>query len=129
MIRFIKKHKLLSAVMILLIVGLITVSLVWFFAVKMDYIKWADTVGKMENSLGDIEDKRIEGDYIFFVKQPRYLRDNGFPEAPLYQVPGYKLSKAKTLKGRCDVHIEDSIKNFLDFLWFLHGIIKFAKRG
>lgn len=44
----------------------------------------------------------------------QYLRDNGFPEAPLYQVPGYKLSKAKTLKGRCDVHIEDSIKNFLD---------------
>ena len=44
----------------------------------------------------------------------QYLRDNGFPEAPLYQVPGYKLSKAKTLKGRCDVHIEDSVKNFLD---------------
>lgn len=44
----------------------------------------------------------------------QYLRDNGFPEAPLFQVPGYKLSKAKTLKGRCDVHIEDSMKNFLD---------------
>jgi hypothetical protein len=44
----------------------------------------------------------------------KYLRDNDFPEAPLYQVPGYKLSKAKTLKGRCDVHIEDSVKNFLD---------------
>lgn len=44
----------------------------------------------------------------------QYLRDHSFPEAPLFQVPGYKLSKAKTLKGRCDVHIEDSIKNFLD---------------
>lgn len=44
----------------------------------------------------------------------QYLRDHDFPEAPLFQVPGYKLSKAKTLKGRCDVHIEDSIKNFLD---------------
>ena len=44
----------------------------------------------------------------------QYLRDNGFPEAPLFQVPGYKLSKVKTLKGRCDVHIEDSVKNFLD---------------
>lgn len=44
----------------------------------------------------------------------QYLRDNGFPDAPLYQVPGYKLSKAKTLEGRCDVHIEDSMKNFLD---------------
>ena len=44
----------------------------------------------------------------------QYLRDHGFPEAPLFQIPGYKLSKAKILKGRCDVHIEDSIKNFLD---------------
>jgi hypothetical protein len=44
----------------------------------------------------------------------QYLRDNGFPEAPLFQVNGYKLSKYKTLKGRCDVHIEDSMKNFLD---------------
>ena len=44
----------------------------------------------------------------------KYLEDNGFPKAPLYQVPGYNLSKAKVLKGRCDVHIEDSIKNFLD---------------
>lgn len=44
----------------------------------------------------------------------QYLRNNGFPEAPLFQVPGYKLSKAKTLKGRCDVHIEDSMKNFID---------------
>ena len=44
----------------------------------------------------------------------KYLEDHDFPKAPLYQVPGYKLSKAKTLKGRCDVHIEDSVKNFLD---------------
>ena len=44
----------------------------------------------------------------------QYLRDNGFPDAPLFQVPGYKLSKAKTLKGKCDVHIEDSMKNFID---------------
>ena len=44
----------------------------------------------------------------------QYLRDHDFPEASLYQVNGYKLSKAPTLKGRCDVHIEDSIKNFLD---------------
>lgn len=44
----------------------------------------------------------------------QYLRNHDFPEAPLFQIPGYKLSKAKTLKGRCDVHIEDSVKNFLD---------------
>lgn len=44
----------------------------------------------------------------------KYLRDNNFPNAPLYQIPGYKLSKAKVLKGRVDVFIEDSIKNFKD---------------
>lgn len=44
----------------------------------------------------------------------KYLKDNNFPNAPLYQVPGYKLSKAKVLKGRIDVFIEDSVKNFID---------------
>ena len=44
----------------------------------------------------------------------KYLKDNGFPDAFLYQIPGYKLSKYNTLKGRVDVYIEDSIKNFID---------------
>lgn len=44
----------------------------------------------------------------------KYLKDNNFPNAPLYQIPGYKLSKAKVLKGRVDVFIEDSLKNFKD---------------
>ena len=44
----------------------------------------------------------------------KYLKDNNFPDAPLYQIPGYKLSKAKVLKGRVDVYIEDSLKNFID---------------
>lgn len=44
----------------------------------------------------------------------QYLDENGFPTAPLYQIPGYKLSKAPCLKGKCDVHVEDSIKNFID---------------
>ena len=44
----------------------------------------------------------------------KYLKDTTFPDAPLYQIPGYKLSKAKVLKGRVDVYVEDSIKNFVD---------------
>lgn len=44
----------------------------------------------------------------------QYLKDNEFPNAPLYQIPGYKLSKAPVLKGRVDVFIDDSIKNFED---------------
>lgn len=44
----------------------------------------------------------------------QYLDEHGFPEAPLYQVPGYKISKANALRNKCDVHIEDSVKNFID---------------
>ena len=43
-----------------------------------------------------------------------YLDMNGFPKAPLYQIPGYRFSKATALRDRCDVHIEDSVKNFID---------------
>ena len=44
----------------------------------------------------------------------QYLKNNDFPNAPLFQIPGYKLSKASILKGRIDVFIDDSIKNFED---------------
>ncbi len=43
-----------------------------------------------------------------------YLRRNNLPESPIYQVLGYGLSKAKMLKGRVDVHIDDSLKVFID---------------
>lgn len=43
----------------------------------------------------------------------KYLEDNQFPKAPVFQVPGYNSSKEKVLKGRCDVHIEDSINQFM----------------
>ena len=44
----------------------------------------------------------------------KYLEDHNSPKAPLFQIPGYGLSKAPTLKGRVDVFIDDSIKNFED---------------
>lgn len=43
----------------------------------------------------------------------QYLLNNGL-HSPLYQVPGYHLSKANTLKGKVDVFIDDSLKNFID---------------
>jgi uncharacterized HAD superfamily protein len=43
----------------------------------------------------------------------KYLKSNGL-NSPLYQVPGYNISKYNTLKGRVDVFIDDSIKNFID---------------
>lgn len=33
---------------------------------------------------------------------------NDLPNSPLYQVPGYRIPKAKYIKGRVDVFIEDS---------------------
>ena len=44
----------------------------------------------------------------------KYLKDNNFPNSPLYQIPGYKLSKVNVLKGKVDVFIDDSLKNFID---------------
>ena len=43
----------------------------------------------------------------------KYLTNLGLT-SPLYQIPGYHLSKAKVLKGRVDVFIDDSLKNFID---------------
>lgn len=40
---------------------------------------------------------------------------NGFPKAPIYQVPGYGLSKYSRIRmSGADVHIDDSISVFLD---------------
>lgn len=39
----------------------------------------------------------------------------GFPDAPVYQVLGYGISKAHHVKaGGCDVHIDDSLRVFKD---------------
>jgi len=36
------------------------------------------------------------------------LEINDLPNSPLYQIPGYHISKSKYIKGRVDVFIEDS---------------------
>lgn len=43
----------------------------------------------------------------------KYLKQHGL-YSPLYQIPGYHLSKADVLRHRVDVFIDDSIKNFID---------------
>lgn len=47
-----------------------------------------------------------------WIKQ--FIRDNDLPDSPVYQVKGVALSKAKMLRGRVDLHIDDSIKVFKD---------------
>jgi len=44
-----------------------------------------------------------------------YLKINGFPKAPIYQIFGYSLSKASKIRmGGCDLHIDDSLSVFID---------------
>lgn len=43
-----------------------------------------------------------------------YLKNHGFHNSPLYQIPGYYLNKAHYIKGKIDVFIDDSIKNFIE---------------
>lgn len=47
-----------------------------------------------------------------WIKQQ--LKNNNLPNSPVYQVMGVSLSKARMLKGRVDVHIDDSLKVFKD---------------
>jgi hypothetical protein len=44
-----------------------------------------------------------------------YLAKEMFPKAPVYQVPGYGLSKYSRIKaGGCQLHIDDSLHIFID---------------
>lgn len=44
-----------------------------------------------------------------------YLKKEGFPKAPIYQIPGYSLSKYQKIRmGGCHLHIDDSLSVFLD---------------
>lgn len=42
-----------------------------------------------------------------------WLDNNGFPHKPVYQVLCQSDNKARYIKGRIDVFIDDSIKNFI----------------
>ena len=44
----------------------------------------------------------------------RWLAKHGFPSSPLYQIFGHKVSKAPRIKGRVDLFIDDSTRNFID---------------
>ena len=43
----------------------------------------------------------------------KWLDDNNFPKAPIYQVMSQGKNKADVIKGRVDVFIDDSVKNFI----------------
>lgn len=41
-----------------------------------------------------------------------WLRVNNFPQSPVYQIFGHGVNKAKFIKGKVDVFIDDSLLNF-----------------
>lgn len=47
-----------------------------------------------------------------WIKQQ--LKLNNLPNSPVYQVMGISISKAKMLRGRVDVHIDDNLNVFKD---------------
>lgn len=48
------------------------------------------------------------------VWSKKAIEINDLPNSPLFQVPGYHIPKSKYIKGRVDVFIEDSPKNFIE---------------
>ena len=45
----------------------------------------------------------------------KYLEDNAMPNAPVYQLLNYYLSKVPRIKmGGCNLHIDDSLRVFID---------------
>lgn len=47
-----------------------------------------------------------------WIKQQLEL--NNLPKCPIYQVMGVSISKARLLRGRVDVHVDDSLRVFKD---------------
>lgn len=43
----------------------------------------------------------------------KWLKDNGFPNSPVYQMYGHRVDKSKRIKGKVDVFIDDSIHNMI----------------
>lgn len=43
-----------------------------------------------------------------------WLRRNGFPNSPVHQIFGHKVSKVPRIKGKVDLFIDDSLHNFID---------------
>lgn len=44
----------------------------------------------------------------------QWLKNNGFPERPVYQVFNQSKNKADLIKGKVDVFIDDSLRNVLE---------------
>lgn len=42
-----------------------------------------------------------------------WLRNNGYPDRPVYQVLYQRANKAKYIKGKVDVFVDDSVSNFI----------------
>ena len=43
----------------------------------------------------------------------RWLHINNFPPSPVYQIFGHGVNKAKLIKGKVDIFIDDSLINFM----------------
>ena len=42
----------------------------------------------------------------------KWLQMHGFPDSPVYQIFGHGVNKAKYIKGKVDIFVDDSLTNF-----------------
>lgn len=73
----IKNHKLLTALAVVSLTAFIAVNLVWYFSIKKDFDRYAETVGLHETGSGDMLYRVQEGDFEYLVAPPGYLDWSG----------------------------------------------------
>ncbi|MBR6102207.1 MAG: hypothetical protein IKP95_07255 [Ruminococcus sp.] len=73
----IKKHKIITAIMIISLIAFTAVNIVWYFSIKKDFDRYAETVGLQETNSGDMLYRVQEGDFAYLVAPPGYLDWSG----------------------------------------------------
>ena len=73
----IKKHKIITAIAVISLTAFITVNIIWYFSIKKDFDRYAETVGLHDTGTGDMLYWVQEGDFEYHVAPPSYLHWSG----------------------------------------------------
>ena len=74
----IKKHKIITAITVISLIAFTAVNIIWYFSIKKDFDRYAETVGLHDISgIGDMLYIVQEGDFEYLVGPPGYLDWSG----------------------------------------------------
>ena len=73
----IKQHKIITAITVISLIAFTAVNIIWYFSIKKDFDRYAETVGLHETGTGDMLYWVQEGDFEFHVGPPSYLHWSG----------------------------------------------------